>query len=262
MGAATSVNAGDATPPTPGPGPAFYAEPWFLRRARLRQWWTVLHPPYTMLHLSLVTIGAGLRGPVNAGYLAATLLAFFLALGVGAHSLDELRGRPLRTTIPSTHLIGAAVMSLGFAIALGIAGMVLVSPYLALFIVIGTVTAVGYNLELWNGRLHNRTVLVLGWGGFPVLTAYYAQHSSLSVGSFLAAGFGVLVTLLQQQLSTPARTLRRRVARVEGVLVHLDGTTSPLTTAALLVPLESGLWTLCWTGVAMALALMSVRFIR
>ena len=46
--------------------PSFYAQPRLLRRRRLREWWTVLHPPYTMLHLSLVTIGGCLVGPVNA----------------------------------------------------------------------------------------------------------------------------------------------------------------------------------------------------
>ena len=214
-----------------------------------------------MLHLSLVTIGACLSPPVNAVYLVMTLLAFFLALGVGAHSLDELRGRPLSTTIPSTHLIVAAATSLGAAVALGATGMVLVSPYLGVFIVVGTLVAVGYNLELWGARLHNRTVLVLGWGGFPVLCAYFAQHATLSIAAVCASAFGVLVTLLQQQLSTPARTLRRRVTRIEGVVENRDGSSTPLSTATLLAPLESGLWTLCWIGVAMAAALLCVRFI-
>lgn len=241
-------------------GPAFYAQPRFLRRSRARQWWTVLHPPYTMLHLSLVTIGACLSGPVNAVKLAATLAAFFLAVGVGAHALDELHGRPLRTTIPGPQLAVAAVVGLGGAVALGVVGMRVVSPLLGIFIVVGVAIAVGYNLELLEGRLHTPLVLIIGWGAFPVLTAYFAQHRTLSLASFLAATFGALLTKIQQVLSTPARELRRRAHSVSGEMTRLDGTSTPLTRASLLRPLEQGLKILCWTGVAIALSLVALRF--
>ena len=61
----------------------------------------LLHPPYTLWHLSYVAIGATLAPRFDGGRLVATLLAFFLAVGVCAHALDELHGRPLRTTIPA-----------------------------------------------------------------------------------------------------------------------------------------------------------------
>ena len=214
-----------------------------------------------MLHLSLVTIGACLVGPVNVVYFAATLIAFFLALGIGAHSLDELKGRPLGTHIPTSQLVVAASLGLGGAVALGVAGMILVSPFLAIFIVVGAIIAVGYNLELWGGRLHTRLVLILGWGGFPILTAYFAQHATLSIASIFAAGFGVLITLIQQQLSTPARELRRRTTSVDGRIVRSDGTSSALDRDVILRPLEGALKTLCWSGVAIAAALVCVRFI-
>ena len=249
-----------ANPSTPPPEPAFYARPRFLRHTRLRQWWTVLHPPYTMLHLSLVTIGACLAGPVNAVKLLATLAAFFLALGVGAHALDELHGRPLVTTIPSSHLVAAALIGLGGAVALGVAGTFIVSPFLALFIVIGVVIAVGYNLELFGGRLHTPAIVVLGWGAFPILTAYFAQHDALSVASLLAAAFGALITRIQQLLSTPARDLRRRAHSVSGEIVHVDGTTTAITRSSLLRPFERALMTLCWSGVALAISLLLLRF--
>lgn len=248
-------------PPPTLVSPAFYAQPRFLRRRRGRNWWTVLHPPYTMLHLSLVTIGACLTGPVNVVRLAATLVAFLLAVGIGAHCLDELRGRPLGTSIPRWQLVTAASSSLAGSVSLGVVGVVLVSPYLLLFIVVGLLIAVGYNLELWGGRLHTRLVLVLGWGGFPILTAYFAQHASLSLASVAAATFGVLVTLLQQQLSTPARDLRRRTCEVVGTVVRVDGTTAPLTKETILSPLEGSLKTLCWSGATVAATLVLLRFI-
>ncbi|NNN00387.1 MAG: hypothetical protein HKL86_00980 [Acidimicrobiaceae bacterium] len=249
--------------PSPRPAvdsPAYYAQPRFLHRIRWQQWWTVLHPPYTMLHLSLVTIGSCLTGPVNVVKLVITLLAFFLAVGVGAHSLDELHGRPLRTTIPSAQLIIAASVGLGGAVALGIVGLFVVSGYLAVFIIVGVMIAIGYNLEIFNGRLHTGTVLILGWGAFPVLTAYFAQHDALSVASLFAAAFGALITKIQQVLSTPARELRRRTMSVTGVVVNLDGTTKEISRESLLLPLERALKILCWTGTALAISLVLLRF--
>jgi hypothetical protein len=199
-------------------------------------------------------------GPVNAVKLVVTLAAFFLAVGVGAHALDELHSRPLKTTIPSSHLVGAAVIGLGGAVSLGIVGMFIVSAYLAIFIVVGVVIAVGYNLEIFDGRLHTAAVVDLGWGAFPILTAFFAQHHALSLASLFAAAFGALVTHTQQLLSTPARDLRRRTQSVEGEIVHFDGTATPITRAALLRPLERALMTLCWAGVAVALCLVLLRF--
>ncbi len=248
-----------STSPT---GPAYYAQPKFLHRPRWREWWTVLHPPYTLLHLSLVTIGACLSSPVSLSRLLFTVAAFFLAVGVGAHCLDELTGRPLRTTIPSWQLVSAATAGLTGAVVLGVVGIFLVSAYLAIFIAVGVTIAVGYNLELFDGRLHNTTVVVVGWGGFPVLTAYFAQHDALSVAAVAAAVFGTLVTLLQQQLSTPSRELRRRTDSVTGVVVRVDGTSYPLNKQMMLAPLERSLKTLCWAGPLLALSLLLARFVH
>jgi hypothetical protein len=242
------------------PSPSFYAQPRLLHRRRLREWWTVLHPPYTMLHLSLVTIGGCLVGPVNATRLVETLAAFFLALGIGAHALDELQGRPLRTTIPTWQLVSAATFSFSGAVALGVLGMFLVSYYMVVFIVVGAFFALTYNLELFSGRFHNPLVLVLSWGAFPILTAYYAQHATVNFAAFAAAAFGALIVQIQRLLSTPARELRRRTASVEGTITRADGTAVAITAQTILRPLERSLMTLCWLGVAMALALAYLQF--
>ena len=240
-------------------GPSYYARPRLLRTQWLQDWWTVLHPPYTMLHLSLVTIGACLVGPVNSNRLLLTLAAFFLAIGIGAHSLDELHGRPLKTSIPTWQLVTASVVGVGGAVGLGVIGLFQVSFYLAIFIAVGAFIAVAYNLELFHGRLHTNIVLVLGWGAFPVLTAYYAQHGRIGVAVFVAAAFGALVTQIQRLLSTPARDLRRRTASVEGTFVRTDGSVVDVTRQMLLRPLEQSLRTLCWAGASLALALAYVR---
>jgi hypothetical protein len=249
-----------STPKKTSPAPAFYAQPKYLTTSAARDWWTLLHPPYTLLHLSFVVIGACLVGPVNGVRLGVTVLAFFLAVGVGAHALDELQGRPLSTAITSRRLTEAAVVGLGGAVALGIVGAVLVSAYLIIFIVVGVSVALAYNLELFHGRFHSDVVFALSWGTFPLLTSYFAQHGRLGVPSLFAGAFAALISQTQRQLSTPARSLRRRTTSVEGQQVFTDGSVSPITDRTMLAPLERALRSLCWASVALALALVYLRF--
>ena len=76
---------------------------WYaLRTGGWRDYVTLLHVPYTLWHLSYVVIGAAIAPVWLPGRLGWTLAAFALALGIGAHALDELRGRPLATRIPET----------------------------------------------------------------------------------------------------------------------------------------------------------------
>ncbi len=248
------------TPKKTTQAPAFYAQPKYLKTSAARDWWTLLHPPYTLLHLSFVVIGGCLVGPVNALRLGVTVLAFFLAVGVGAHALDELQGRPLSTAISSRHLTEAAVVGLGGAVALGIVGVVLVTPYLLIFIVVGVAMALAYNLELFNGRFHSDLAFALSWGSFPLLTSYFAQHGNLSVSSLLAGVFAALISQTQRQLSTPARDLRRRTSSVEGRQVFTDGSVVSITDRTILAPLERALRSLCWASVALAVALVYLRF--
>ena len=241
--------------------PAFYASPRLLARPMLRDCWTLLHPPYTIWHLSYVVIGSCLVAPVDVGRLLATVLAFFLAVGVGAHALDELHGRPLRTTISSSALVVAAVVGIGGAAALGVAGISRVGSLLIVFIVVGVVLAVGYNLEIVGGRLHTDAVFALSWGAFPVLTGYYAQHERLSVPSGLAAVFAYFLSRAQRHLSSSARNLRRRTSSVAGTITRVDGTTTAIDRATLLGPLERALRALTWATIALAATLAAARLV-
>src|SRR3954449_6927455 len=92
--------------------PAFYA----LQPGGWRDFLTLLHPPYTAWHLSYVALGAAVAPVLHADRLAAALLAFFLAVGVGAHALDELNGRPLCTHLSDGMLIGLAAVTLTAAV--------------------------------------------------------------------------------------------------------------------------------------------------
>jgi hypothetical protein len=254
------MSAPKSSGPQPMP-PAFYSAPAVLSRRWLRDWWILLHPPYTAWHLSYVVIGACLAPAVDGTRLVTTVLAFFLAVGVAAHALDELHGRPLRTAIPSWALVTAAVVGLGGAATLGLAGVARVGIGLLAFITVGVVIAVGYNLELFGGRLHNDAGFAAGWGAFPVLTAYYAQRGRIDAVSVAAAAFAFFFSGAQRHLSTPARSLRRKTSHVEGTVTMRDGSVSTIDVSTLLAPLEAALRALTLATIALAGALALARFI-
>lgn len=245
-------------PDAPSLAPAFYATP---SRGLRRDIIALLHPPYTAWHLSYVLIGAGLASHVNLMRLGATLVAFFLAVGVSAHALDELRGRPLRTEIASPALWGAAVLGLSAAVLVGLFGVAVVGIGLLPFIAAGVLFVFAYNLELLGGRLHGDVWFALSWGAFPVLTAYFAQTASISLGAVLAAGAACAISYGQRALSTPARTLRRKTLSFSGRLRMRDGTQIEVDEPALLRPLERSLRAFSWGVVLLGVALIAAKTI-
>ncbi len=238
--------------------PAYYAT---TARGWRRDVWALLHPPYTAWHLSYVLIGAGLASQISLLRLAATLVAFFLAVGISAHALDELRGRPLRTEIPAGILWTAAVIGLAGAVALGLAGVTVLGAGLIPFIAAGVLFVFAYNLELLGGRLHGDQWFALSWGAFPVLTAYFAQTGRVSIGAALAAAAAFATAYGQRALSTPARRLRRKTRSVTGTLTLRDGTETPLDERVLLKPLELALRSFAWGTVLIGLGLVAARLL-
>jgi hypothetical protein len=238
--------------------PAYYAAHTTGWR---RDVWALLHPPYTAWHLSYVLIGASLAPAVSVARLVATVLAFFLAVGVAAHALDELRGRPLQTELPAGVLWAAAVIGLLGAVALGIAGVFVIGLWLLPFVVMGVFFVFAYNLELLRGRVHGDFWFALSWGAFPVLTAYFAQTGRISIAALAAAAAGYALSYAQRMLSTPARLLRRRSRSVRGELVLADGSQVLLDRPTLLRPLERALAASSWGIVVLSLGLVASRLL-
>jgi hypothetical protein len=238
-----------------GPRPAYYA----ARSGGWRDWWTLLHPPYTGWHLSYAVIGAALAPRVQASRLVATVLAFFLAVGLAAHALDELRGRPLRTRIPSWALVAVVAGGLLGALVFGVFGVIRVGWVLVPFMVAGPVLVLGYNAELFDGAMHTDLGFAAAWGAFPVLTGYVAQAGTLSVAAVLGAAGALALSWSQRSLSTPARDLRRRVAGVTGTMTYSDGRTAELSAELLIKPLERALRAGSWAIMLLAAALAVAR---
>lgn len=228
------------------PRPAFYA----LHPGGWRDYWTLLHPPYTLWHLSYVAIGASLGPTIRVGWALESLAAFFLAVGVGAHALDELNGRPLRTRIPDGVLWGLAVVGLAGAVAFGVHGVVALDPWIIVFIAFGAIAVPAYNLELFDGRFHTDLWFAVTWGGFPALTGAFAQTGRVSLAAVAVACSCTALSVAQRALSTPVRELRRRVSSVRGEMALDDGTTRTVDAATLRTPAETALR---WMSVAVPL---------
>jgi hypothetical protein len=229
--------------------PAFYA----LASGSWRDLVTLLHPPYTIWHLSYVVLGAAAAETIHADRLVATLAAFLLAVGVSAHALDELNGRPLNTNLSKSTLIGLAAVGLAGAVAIGIVGAIVVSPLLIPLVLVGGALVPAYNLELAGGRFHTDAWFALAWGGFPAFTGYFAQSLTIAPAGVLVAAGCTLLSLAQRRLSTPVRELRRRTVAITGEQILKDGSTHELTKASIAAPLEGALSTM-WLAVALLAA--------
>ena len=235
--------------------PAFYA----LGHGRAGDLVTLLHPPYTAWHLSYFAIGAALAPHLYVDRLLWGLAAFGLAVGVAAHALDELHGRPLATGLSERTLLALAAVSLAGALAIGVAGTLTVTVRLAPLVVAGALFLPAYNLELLGGRLHGDLWFALGWGAFPAYVGYFVEAQKVALPGLLGAGACLALSVAQRRLSTPARELRRRTSAVAGVRERTDGSTEELSRATLLEPLDGALSALSLGIVVTACALVAAR---
>jgi hypothetical protein len=215
--------------------PAFYA----LGRGGWRDYVTLLHPPYTLWHLSYVAVGAALAPHFHLDRMLWGMAAFFLAMGVAAHALDELHGRPLQTEIPGRVLVAIAVVALAGAVAIGIWAAAAWGWGLLVFVGVGAVLVPAYNLEL---ALHNDWGFALCWGVFPALTGFFVEAQTIRVEAVAAAAYAFTLSLAQRALSTPVREARRERSTTAGT-----------------EPLERALRLLVWASALIAVALVAAR---
>ena len=227
--------------------PAFYA----AGTGGWRDWWLVLHPPYTAWHLSYVVIGACLA-PVVDTHAAARHPARVLLRG------RDRRARPRRAerATAATPILRLARSSRRRRSASG-SPWALARPasaetgwVLVPFIVVGPLIVVAYNAELFGGIVHNDVGFAVAWGAFPVLTAYVAQAETLELAPVLAAYRGLLAvggpTTPQHSGESPAPPERaRRGHGVRPRTVRCYDRPAPI----LLAPLEGALRALCWSTV-------------
>jgi ABC-type branched-subunit amino acid transport system permease subunit len=206
-----------------------------------------------------VALGAAAAPTLHGDRLAAALGAFFLGVGLCAHALDELHGRPLRTRLSDRTLVGLAAVSLAGAVAIGVAGVLSVSASLAVFVAAGAFIVLAYNLELFGGRFHSDLWFALAWGAFPALTSYWANALTLRLPGVAVAAGCFALSVAQRRLSTPVRELRRRTLHVRGTQTLADGSELDLSVERLSEPLDGALRALALAVVLIALASVVAR---
>ena len=234
--------------------PAFYA----ARAGGWRDYWTLLHPPYTAWHLSYVLLGAAISATPDPRIVAGALVAFALAVGVAAHAFDELQGRPLRTRIPSPVLVALGTSSLVVAVALGLVAATMLGPLFLVFVAGGTAIVVLYGFEV--PLVHSDVGFALGWGAFPVVTTAFATGAH-PVPTALAALAAMLLSLAQRRLSTRARSIRRRAVAVSGEILYSDGSREAIDARTLMSVPEAALSFLWLALFATALAVLLAHWL-
>lgn len=153
----TRVSRTELSGAQPPAGTAFYA----LQPGGWRDYWTIIHPPYTAWHLSYVLLGAALAPAPDPRIVAGALLAFGLAVGVGSHTFDELRGRPLGTRIPALVLVALGLTALAGAAALGLAASTIIGPGFLIFVAVGVLLVAAYGFEIPG--FHSDLGFALAW---------------------------------------------------------------------------------------------------
>jgi SAM-dependent methyltransferase len=126
-------------------------------RARARRLARLRHAAPPALHRLAPELRRDRRLPRAAplhGRARAPLAAFFLALGISAHALDELNGRPLQTRIPDGVLVGSPSSRSPARSRSGSRAPSL-QPLAARLRRDRARLVPAYNLELFGGAIHN-----------------------------------------------------------------------------------------------------------
>jgi hypothetical protein len=188
--------------------PVWYAGP----DSRWGELWTMLHPPYTAMVLSFVVVGAVIVPGWSGWVLSATLAAYFLGLGVGAHFLDQIPGMGSSYVRhwPSWALWAGGLSGVAAAVGIGVVGAILVlGPTFLLFVVVQGVAALGYPLApLFRGALHRESVFAISWGSLPFLTSFYAQARTITLLSIVLACAFAGLAVAEIRLSRISRARR------------------------------------------------------
>ncbi|MCI4344508.1 MAG: hypothetical protein L3J87_02650 [Thermoplasmata archaeon] len=178
--------------------------------------WTMLHLPYTGMVLAFVVLGASLSPTLSWPVLLATLSAYFLALGIGSHFLDQLPGMGSRYVRhwPSWALGVVGTLGVTGGVVIGAAGAVVrLGPWFLVLVAAQGTVAVGYPLApKFAGLLHRDSVFAISWGALPFLISFYAQSRSITIAALLVGASLALVAVVEIRASRASREARRRGA--------------------------------------------------
>ena len=222
---------------------------WYARGgSKLGELYTIMHLPYTSMVLSYVLIGAAVSPSFHPNRVIATLLAYFLGLGLSAHALNELHARHWGETLSKRELeilfaaplIGAILIgAFGMVSLYATSGVLLTSLVLLAFIILEIFFLFAYNIDLSGGRYHTDLAFAFSWAALPVLVSYYVNALAITVVAVLVAVAMAATAGIEINLSRWCKDFRRKSSLTQMQLA--DGTKLSLNTAELIAKPEKAL---------------------
>lgn len=178
--------------------------------------YNLLHLPYTGMLLSFVVIGAMMAPVIHPDRLAASLVAYFLGLGIGAHCFDQLSrtGSHYVRFLTDRQLRALGLSTLLMAAGIGGYFAVTITPILWILIAVGIFFTLAYTVPDKMGirRFHSDFWFGVSWGGMPFFTSYYVNGLAVrfeAVVMFLAL---YTVAEIEITLSRWSRDRRKEAA--------------------------------------------------
>lgn len=145
----------------------------------------ILFLPYTSIIVSFTAWGS-LSGPFSLERLGAICLLYFLALGISAHCLDAVGGKTKPWGILPRKKVGAiGLIALCLACTIGLYYAFLDSPLLIPIGIAEVFFLFAYNLELFGGKFHNNTSVLISWSILPIFAGSAIQTNSISLEAIL-----------------------------------------------------------------------------
>ena len=195
----------------PAAKPAWY---FVSSSSKLGDLLNLLHLPYTGMVLSFVIIGAATAPRAYPDRIFATVAAYFLGLGVGAHALDQLEpnGSHYCQSLTRRDLAVLATAGMAGAVAIGGYYAATVALSLALFILAGVFFALAYTLPTFfaRGLFHNNVTFAIAWGFLPYLTSYFVNSQSMAPVVLLGGLPLAFAAFAEITLSRSVRRARRQ----------------------------------------------------
>lgn len=180
----------------------------------------LMHFPLPLCVFSFATLGALISPLIYLDRLLWTYLIVFTSLCLASYSFDELKGRPLHTIIPESHLRALGGTGLAVSLITGVFLALTISPLLLLWIPPSAFVILAYNMELFGGRFHNATTFALGWGGIPTLGSFFLQNLTMSVVAILV---GSAIVVFSLAIWTLTHDLRRDIDSLQEMADNLEG---------------------------------------
>lgn len=183
--------------------------------SKAREFWTILHLPYTLMALSFLAIGFGIGGVRDWNAFLLTAAAYFLGLGIAAHCFDQIEGMGSRYVKILTDgdliitgavaLVGAVAIGTYLIASRGLSHLLWIIPLQVFFVF-------SYPLAKWfKGAFHTDFWFAVSFGVIPVLAGSYINSSSFDnpIPLALWAAVTFLVALIEITLSRYVRQMRK-----------------------------------------------------